>query len=63
MLPSTRAHQRKNLQAKRNQATVAMGFVSGMLSGMHRHGHDPTPLLAATGISLADAASRIPVDR
>ncbi|ENO90686.1 putative ornithine utilization regulator [Thauera linaloolentis 47Lol = DSM 12138] len=40
-----------------------MGFVNGMLSGMLRHGHDPAPLLAATGISLADAANRIPVDR
>ncbi|TMW74795.1 AraC family transcriptional regulator, partial [Thauera sp. UPWRP] len=40
-----------------------MGFVSGMLSGMRRRGHDPAPLLAASGIDLADAASRIPVDR
>jgi AraC-like DNA-binding protein len=40
-----------------------MGFVDGMLSGMRRRGLDPAPLLAAAGISLADAASRIPVDR
>lgn len=40
-----------------------MGFVDGMLSGMRRRGLDPAPLLAATGISLADTAKRIPVDR
>jgi AraC-like DNA-binding protein len=40
-----------------------MGFVTGMLSGMRRRGIDPSPLLAAAGIDLADAASRIPVDR
>ena len=50
-------------QAKRRQATVAMGFVDGMLSGMRRRGRDPAALLAATGIGLADTARRIPVDR
>ncbi len=45
------------------RATVAMGFVTGMLSGMLRQGRDPKALLAATGIDLADAASRIPIDR
>ncbi len=45
------------------RATVAMGFVTGMLSGMVRQGRDPGPLLAATGIDLADAASRVPIDR
>ena len=47
----------------RSQATVAMGFVTGMLAGLIRRGIDPAPLLAATGIDIADAASRIPVDR
>ena len=38
-----------------------MGFVTGMLAGLaHRH-IDQTPLLAASGINIADAASRIPV--
>ena len=40
-----------------------MGFVTGMLAGLIRRGIDPAPLLAATGIDIADAASRIPVDR
>ena len=47
----------------RTQATVAMGFVSGMLAGLQRRHIDPAPLLAATGIDIADTASRIPVDR
>ena len=47
----------------RHHATVAKGFVDGMLSGLYRLQHDPTPLLAATGISLAESASRIPVER
>lgn len=49
--------------AYRSRATVAMGFVTGMLSGVRRLGRDPAPLLAASGIDLADAASRIPVER
>ncbi len=50
-------------RAYRSRATVAMGFVTGMLSGMRRAGRDPALLLAASGIDLADAASRVPVDR
>lgn len=45
-------------------ATVAMGFVTGMLAGMARAGCDPAPLLAAAGIApdrLADPAARIPL--
>ena len=48
---------------QRHHATVARGFVDGMLSGLYRLQRDPTPLLAATGISLAESASRIPVER
>lgn len=40
-----------------------MGFVTGMLSGMLRRNIDPAPLLAALDIDLADAASRVPLDR
>jgi AraC-like DNA-binding protein len=40
-----------------------MGFVTGMLAGLTRRGKDPAALLAATGIDLADTASRIPIDR
>ena len=49
--------------AGRTQATVAMGFVTGMLAGLKRHGLDPGPLLAASGVDIADPATRIPVDR
>lgn len=45
-------------------ATVAIGFVTGMLAGMARAGRDPAPLLAAAGIdaaTLADPAARIPL--
>jgi AraC-like DNA-binding protein len=45
----------------RSQATVAIGFVRGMLAGLGRRGIDPAPLLSAAGIDPADSASRIPV--
>ena len=57
------AQRGKPLKTGRNSATVAAGFVTGMLSGMARHGRDPTPLLTAAGIELADSATRVPVDR
>ena len=50
-------------RARRRRATVAMGFVTGMLSGMQARQKDPAPLLARAGIDLADTASRIPVER
>ena len=40
-----------------------MSFVNGMLSGLARNGIDAAPLLSAAGIDIADAASRVPVDR
>lgn len=48
---------------RRGRATVAPGFVTGMLAGLHRRSLDPAPLLARAGIDLADAASRIAVER
>ena len=48
--------------ASRTQATVAMGFVNGMLAGLVRQGLDPAPLLAAAEVDTADAASRVPVE-
>lgn len=45
-------------------ATVAIGFVTGMLAGMARADRNPVPLLAAVGIDpacLADPATRIPL--
>lgn len=51
------------VRAGRRRATVAMGFVTGMLAGFPRRGLDPAPLLAEAGIDLADTASRIPVER
>ena len=46
----------------RTQATVAMGFVTGMLAGLIRRRIDPASLLAVTDIDIADTASRIPID-
>ena len=48
--------------SQRSQATVAMGFVNGMLAGLDRQGIDATLLLNAAGVDIADAASRIPVE-
>lgn len=48
------------------RATVAIGFVKGMLSGLAHRGIDPAPLLEAAGIPatvIEDAAARVPVDR
>ncbi len=50
-------------KARANHATVAMGFVTGMLAGCRRRGCEPTPLLAAAGVDIADSASRVPLDR
>ena len=47
----------------RTQATVAMGFVTGMLAGLARRQIDPLPLLRATEIDIADTANRIPIER
>jgi len=51
---------------QRPRATVAIGFVTGMLSGLLDKGIDSAPLLEATGIAatvLEDPAARVPVDR
>ena len=56
-------HRTNPESPNRTQATVAMGFVSGMLAGLVRRRIDPTPLLAATDIDIADTASRIPIER
>ncbi len=48
---------------RRGRATVAPGFVTGMLAGLERRGLDPAPLLARAGIDLAETDTRIPVER
>ncbi|MCB1888830.1 MAG: AraC family transcriptional regulator [Rhodocyclaceae bacterium] len=48
---------------RNKSATVAMGFVTGMLAGMRRRGLDSGPLMAEFGIDLANPATRIPIDR
>ena len=48
---------------QRSQASVAMGFVTGMLAGVRRRQIDPAPILDALAIDIADTASRIPIDR
>ncbi|MCK6393944.1 AraC family transcriptional regulator [Zoogloea sp.] len=40
-----------------------MGFVTGMLAGMLRRNINPALLLAELDIDLADAATRVPLDR
>ena len=48
------------------RASVAIGFVQGMLAGLPGSGHAAAPLLARAGIApavLGDAAARIPVER
>lgn len=45
------------------RASVAAGFVLGMLAGLQRQGRDPAPLLVAAGISGIDSGRRVPVDR
>lgn len=60
---ATMLHRNNPTPANRKQASVAMGFVTGMLAGLARRGIDPTPLLLATDIDIAYTASRIPVER
>lgn len=62
-MPDTAPHSTLPPRLRRGRATVAPGFVSGMLAGYVRRGHDPAPLLSRAGIDLADTASRIPVER
>jgi len=48
----------------RNRATVAIGFVTGMLSGLAARGIDPEPLLRESGIepaSLLVPGARVPI--
>lgn len=48
-----------------NRASVAMGFVTGLLSGVRARRLDPRPLLAAARIdpaALRDAHGRVPVE-
>lgn len=47
----------------RSSASVAMGFVTGMLSGMQRLQRDPAPLLKRAGVRLDDPAGRVALDR
>ena len=61
--PRKMVHRTINATPSRSQATVAMGFVTGMLAGMLRQGLDPGPLLKTLDIDLADTASRIPLER
>ncbi|MDR1995311.1 MAG: AraC family transcriptional regulator [Azonexus sp.] len=45
----------------RSQATVAMGFVTGMLAGLRRRHGDPKALLDELDIEPASPASRVPI--
>lgn len=56
-------HRTTENRPERSQATVAYGFVSGMLAGLARRDIAAEPLLAAAGIDLADTDRRIPIAR
>lgn len=56
-------HRTMNEAPQRTQATVAMGFVTGMLAGLPRRALDPSALLATAHIDITDSAARIPIDR
>jgi len=49
--------------SRRSGATVTMGFVTGMLTGLRRQSCDLSDMLAVTGIDLADVATRISAER
>jgi len=52
------------LNPRADRATVAAGFVTGMLSGLGARGRDPAPLLREAGIPhavLNDRRARVPV--
>jgi AraC-like DNA-binding protein len=56
----------ENIATSRPRASVAIGFVQGMLAGLPRSGRAAAPLLLRAGITpgvLDDAAARIPVER
>jgi AraC-like DNA-binding protein len=64
--PENVARSVANLAASRPRATVAIGFVQGMLAGLPRSGHAAAPLLVRAGIApqvLDDPAARVPVER
>ena len=64
--PENSASTATTLAASRPRATVAIGFVHGMLAGLARRGDDPTRLLDAAGIAstvVEDATARVPVER
>lgn len=51
-------------QTDPHRATVAAGFVTGLVSGLRRRGIDPRPLLRSAGVaeaSLADRDARVPI--
>lgn len=48
-----------------HRATVAAGFVTGLVAGLRLRGMDPAPLLRSAGVPegiLADADARVPID-
>lgn len=64
MIPPTR-HRPVSTGDAPHRATVAAGFVTGLLSGLPERGVDPLPLLATAGVTpaaLLDPAVRVPID-
>lgn len=63
---STNTSTNTATSAPRPHATVAIGFVQGMLAGLPRSGHNAAALLARAGIAASDIddpAARIPIER
>jgi AraC-like DNA-binding protein len=52
---------KKNMN--RQPASVAMGFVRGMLAGLHRLNIDPSPILNSADIDISDSTQRISIAR
>ena len=51
------------IRNQQQQASVAMGFVTGMLAGLYRRNIDPTAILVNADIDISDSRNRISIAR
>src|SRR5687768_17240570 len=64
MSQNRRGQRPAQSKSARGRASVAMGFVTGMLSGLLANGADPSRLLLDAGINpndLSDPNARVPI--